>query len=209
MVKDNEYDVVVFPFKNIRLGKWMQHTGWWPDYHPRLFRKGYLKWPTNIAKAHIQPIIKGNILTLDAIEKNAILHHNVTSMQSLLSKMTRYYFLEDAGGFFEKNKMTPQTLINYYEGEFKYRYIEERGYLDGMRGFVFSKFREYAKFLEFVKWWESNRYPEIFDQEGLFKIISDDFENKNELRVFKSSKTFKAWRAYCRFKDYLKKIMRI
>src|SRR3990170_187583 len=65
IIKEDKYDVAIIPFKNIRLGKWMKHTGFWPDYHPRLFKKGFVKWQQNIKQAHVPLIIKGKILTLE------------------------------------------------------------------------------------------------------------------------------------------------
>jgi len=32
------------PRKNIIFGKWIEHTGWWPDYQLRLFKKGKGKY---------------------------------------------------------------------------------------------------------------------------------------------------------------------
>lgn len=191
IIKEDKFDVVLFPFKNIRLGKWMRHTGWWPDYHPRLFKKGYLKWAVNTKHAHLAPITKGRLLILDATEENAILHNNVTDMKSFFSKMMRYYFLEGSGDYFKDRKVTLSDLTNYCEGEFKWRFILEKGYLDGTHGFIFSKLREYAKFIEFINWWESEGYPEIFKQEELFKLTK-------EPNIPKSSKIFKLWRIFKR-----------
>jgi hypothetical protein len=56
-------------------GFWMQHTGWWPDYQLRFFKKSYVSWPKKI---HSQPIIKAGFVPnyLEAQEELAILHHN-------------------------------------------------------------------------------------------------------------------------------------
>lgn len=209
ITKNDQYDVVMLPFKNIRLGKWMKHTGFWPDYHPRLFKKGYLKWQAGTNQPHVPPtVIKGRILTLDAIEENAVVHYNIISIKQFLPKLTKYYLLEGGGDYFGKRKITPADLMNYCKGEFRYRYIEEKGYLDGMRGFVFSKFREYYKFLEFVKWWERKGYPEIFNQEQLLEL-GDMERGKEELNMFKKTKIFEIWRLYCKYRYMLKdKILR-
>lgn len=198
-VNEDKYDVIVFPFKNIRLRKWMKHTGWWPDYHPRLYKKGYLKWPM-LNQAHIMPIIKGRIFTLSAVEKNAIVHKNVNDMKTFFEKMINYYLLNKSDDYFKKRKITLANLVNYYEGEFKWRFIEEKGYLDGTHGFVFSKLREYAKFMEFINWWEKQGYPEIFDSKELLK-----FANNDEHAAFNESKIYKLWRKYHKIKETINK----
>lgn len=200
VMKEDKYDVVRLPFKNIRLGKWMEYTGFWPDYHPRFFRKGFVKWKQNIKQAHVPLIINGRVLTLEPKEKNAIIHYNVDSINHFLIKFMRYAALKNGDDFFKKNKLTVHDLINYYEGEFRWRYIEKKGYLDGMRGFVFAKFREFSKFMEFVNFWESEHYPEIFKQEDLLAVVSNK-NLPNISRNFENSKVFKLWRLYHKVKD--------
>src|SRR6266498_5902614 len=36
----SETECVNLPRKNIIFNKWIQHTGWWPDYNIRFFKKG-------------------------------------------------------------------------------------------------------------------------------------------------------------------------
>ena len=147
IIADRKHDAVKFPRKNIRFGSWMQHAGWWPDYQGRLFKKGYIKWPSGINQADIPQIIKGRVLTLEAKEENAIVHHNETNIRRYLVMLATRYTLEGSGDFFNKKDLSPVDLVNYCEGEFKWRYIDQKGYLDGMRGFISSKFREYTKFM--------------------------------------------------------------
>ena len=64
LIKDSSHDGYKFPFKNILLGKWIKYSMWWPDYHLRLFRTGYLNWP---AKVHQEPNFTGIISQLDPL----------------------------------------------------------------------------------------------------------------------------------------------
>ena len=73
--------------KNMIFSKWIKNTGWWPDYQPRLFKKGYLNWP---GKVHAQPVVKGNIHHLPRKEEFAITHHNYKSVSHFISKLNRY-----------------------------------------------------------------------------------------------------------------------
>lgn len=44
IVKENQYDFVNIPRKNLIFGKWIRHSLWWPDYNIRfLERFGYLE----------------------------------------------------------------------------------------------------------------------------------------------------------------------
>lgn len=167
IVDEDKYDVVQFPFKNFIFKKWIEHTGWWPDYHPRLFRKGFLIWPKVIA-AHQPPPVSGRILTLDPKEENAVIHYNITTVDQFLQKMFRHIGKDN---FFEKNKLTTENVMNYINGQFRWRYFDQKGYLDGTHGFVLSKLMEFYWFLHFIKYWESVGFPDFIDQEILMKNI--------------------------------------
>lgn len=202
IVKKDLYDVILAPRKCIRFKKWIKHGGHWPDSQLILFKRSFMKWPSNITQAHIQPILKGRVVTLEPNEENAILHYNIDNLQHYLSKIAWYTTLEGSGDYFEKNKVTPTNLINYYKGEFIHRYIEEQGYLDGIRGFIFAKFREYYKFIEFVNWWERAGYPEVFKQEDLMGLILEK-EELEKVEMIKGSRTYKLWEFYLRQKKRL------
>lgn len=202
ITRKNEYDVVTLPFKNIRFGKWMKHTGFWPDYHPRLFKKGCMKYPSNIRQAHVAPVISGKELILPEKEENAIVHYNAVNLEHFLAKFVKYSTQEGNTDFFKKNKITPQILTDYCEGEFKWRYIDQKGYLDGMHGFIFSKFREYFRFVEFVNWWEREGYPEIISQDEFLKVILEKQDSEKVVK-FQSSKVFRLWKIYHKQKQKL------
>lgn len=195
IVADDEYDVILAPRKCIRFKKWIKNGGHWPDPQLILFKKSFMKWPNNINQAHILPILKGRVHTLEPKEVNAFIHYNIENLKHFLSKINWYTTLEGSGEYFQKNKATPKNLISYYKGEFRYRYIEEKGYKDGMRGFIIAKFREYYKFIEFVNWWERSGYKEVFTQKELLGTIlaAEEFE---QVETFRASKIYKFWRLY-------------
>lgn len=192
VVKEDRYDVVVAPRKNIRFKKWIKHSGFWPDAQPILWRKGFMNWPKNMKQSHINPMVRGRVLRLEDKEENAFIHYNSVNLKHFLSKFSSYATEENLGKFFDQKNITFEHLINYCEGEFRYRYIDEKGYLDGMHGFVFSKFREFYRFVEFVNWWETKGYPEIFKPQDILKFISEKESMKTN--EFRDSKAYKIWR---------------
>jgi glycosyltransferase involved in cell wall biosynthesis len=178
IVDENQYDIVQFPFKNILFDKWIEHTGWWPDYHPRLIRKGYLVW-SNSALAHCPPILKGRILTLEPKEINAVIHYNIVGVDQFLQKMSRHIGKDT---FFDKNELTTTNVLNYINGQFKWRFFDQKGYLDGTHGYVLSKFMEFYWFLHFVKYWESRHYPDFIDQEILMDNMYIRYTKYNSVK---------------------------
>jgi len=164
--EENKYDCVKIPRKNIQFNKWIQHTGWWPDYQIRFFLKGRVTWKDSI---HSAPEFTDNFLMLPMVEELAIIHYNFRSIQLLVDKISNYTNHEEG---LTLNKIEKaKDFINYFEGEFKHRFATEKGFQDGMHGFMLSKFMEYYRFLEIAHLWEKNKYADITDVETLNKII--------------------------------------
>lgn len=215
IVKEDKFDAVKIPFKVIFFKKWIKHTHWWPDYHVRFFRRGHVKW---IVKIHPDIKVSGRILELEAKEKYSIVHENARDIKTWLTKIDHHTDYEDY--FFNLKKVTVSDILSRFRREFFWRYFEEKGYKDGVHGFVLSKFMEYYRFLEFAKFWEKKGYPELVNknqlreklelQWGLAADETKDFERENgilriQLNSITSSKTFKIWQAYCQIRDRIKR----
>ena len=209
LVKEGKYDGFKFPFKNILLGKWIEHSMWWPDYHIRLFRTGHLDWPTGV---HQDQNFKGTLFEVEAKEKNAFVHYNIADIREMLSMVDEYSSVEAI--FKSKKNPKPEDLIEYLDKEFKWRYFEHQGYLDGMHGFILAKFMNIYRFLEVAKYWEREGYKQMFNPVEL-KIAAeagysqdkqkDDEINrlKSDLTRIQSSKFYKLWQSFNQFKKIL------
>ena len=73
IVKEDKFEVVNIPRKNIIFNKWIKHTNWWPDRQIRFYKKGKIVWPKKI---HQYPQVKGKVIDLTAKEELAIEHLN-------------------------------------------------------------------------------------------------------------------------------------
>lgn len=215
IVKEDKFDVVKIPYKVIFFNKWIRYTHWWPDYHVRFFRKGFVKW---VVKIHPDIEVSGRILELAAKEKYSITHENARDIKTWLRKIDHHTDYEDH--FFKLKKVKLQDILGCFKREFYWRYFESKGYLDGMHGFVLSKFMEYYRFLEFVKYWEKKEFPELvtskvlkkaMEQEGGFagerirQLEEEKRSLQSQLNDITSSKTYKFWQKYCQLRDSFKK----
>lgn len=200
IILEDKYEVIQIPRKNIIFGKWIKHTFWWPDYQTRLFKKGFVSWPKGIPAPHAELIVKGSILKLPEKEKFAIIHYSHSNILHFLEIINRYTF--KAEYFENKDVIHASDIVNYYMGEFKFRYFDHKGYLDGMHGFVLSKLMEYYRFIEFIRFWERKGYPELVSSSQLIPLLPSE-DVQNELRIIKSSKFFKLWRFYNKIKSLI------
>lgn len=217
IVERGEFDAVKIPYKVIFFKKWIRHTQWWPDYHIRFFRKGYVKW---VVKIHPEIKVSGRVLVLKAEAKNAIIHENARDIKIWLEKINHHTDFEDH--FLNLKEIKAEDILGRFRREFYWRYFEGKGYLDGMHGFILSKFMEYYRFLELVKYWEKKGYKDLVNPKELQRVLEGEWgitetsikelEKRNgilssQLESITSSKAFQIWQAYCNFRDNLKKLL--
>ncbi len=156
-------DGYFIPRKNIIFGKWIEHTGWYPDPQLRLFRKDRGRF----AEKHVHEFIdvKGKIETLNS----PLTHLNYDSIDQFLNKMVRTYTVSEAENMVEKGyKYNPFDIVRMPLSEFLKRYFAEEGYKDGMHGLVLSILMAFYHLVVFVRLWEMNKYPTIESTDELF-----------------------------------------
>jgi glycosyltransferase involved in cell wall biosynthesis len=162
--KDTEVSGFLIPRKNIIFGRWIQHTGWYPDYVLRLFRKDKGKFEEK--HVHEQIKIEGKIEKLE----NPFEHLNYESISQFLNKMVKTYTVSEA-----ENLLKTGYQYNSFDiarmplSEFIKRYFAEEGFKDGMHGLVLSLLQAFYHFIVFLRLWEAHKYPDEKDIDALFK----------------------------------------
>jgi glycosyltransferase involved in cell wall biosynthesis len=77
-------DVYALPRLSRFCGRYMLHSGWWPDRVPRLFRRGSARYSDD--KVHERLVFEGPCARLHA----PLLHDTHRSLEQALAKMNRY-----------------------------------------------------------------------------------------------------------------------
>lgn len=147
-VNENKYDGFYIPRKNFFIGKWIKHSGWWPDYTLRLFKKdaGSLEE----REVHEKVIVKGSVSHL----KNPLEHYTYDSISDYLRKMGNYSTL--AAKELKKNGVTPNPLDLIFRPFFTFikMFFLRLGFMDGMHGLILAVLYSYYTFLKYAKTWE-------------------------------------------------------
>ena len=148
-IKTANYAVYFFPRKNIILGKWLKHGGWWPDYVPRLFKKSDLEnWFGDI---HESPKVNGSIGYL----KSPLLHLTAPDMSHMLTKTIKYAKIEAKLQYKANHpKVNIPKVIVAPVREFTRRYFILLGFLDGTVGLIEALFQAYHRAVVLVYLWE-------------------------------------------------------
>ena len=148
-------------------GKWTEHGGWFPDYTFRLFRKdAYLAEP---AEVHGGFTVRGARGVLDGL----LLHHTYPSIQRYLSKMNDYTSL----AVHNKLREDPAKSIGIIKivfspcSEFFRKFVSNKGYKDGMHGFVLAVLGALYTFALYAKVWEYQSRRR--DRSGLLPPITN------------------------------------
>ena len=147
-------DAYLVPRRNWFMGRWIRHSGWYPDYRqPQLFRKGKLRYKED--PVHEGYVLDGTLRTLESPIRQIPFRNLSQSIQ----KMERYSTL-GARKLREKGVhggMAKALFRGYWA--FLRHYVFHLGFLDGWPGFVIAfayfeqTFYKYAKLAEMGNAW--------------------------------------------------------
>lgn len=143
------------PRKNIIFGKWIEHTGWYPDHQLRLFRKGLGKFDSEHVHEHLKVNGKTEYL------KGHMIHENYDSVNQF-AKKTFVYTQNEAENILRSGyKFSFFDVVRFPLSEFLNRFFAREGYKDGFYGLILSMFMAFYHFLIFVHIWEIEKYKQM------------------------------------------------
>ncbi|MDO8692208.1 MAG: glycosyltransferase family 2 protein [Dehalococcoidia bacterium] len=145
-VEDPQYAGYWAPRRNIILGKWMQHTGWWPDYQLKLFRRDRGRFDED-KLVHEVPAIEGQCGYL----RNPITHYNYQRLGEFFSRQDFYSTFEARAMLQRGVRARPRNLVLQPYREFVRRYVEWQGYKDGFHGLFLSLAMAWFNFITYCK----------------------------------------------------------
>ncbi len=129
------------PRQNYIFGKWIQHTGWAPDYQPRVLKKGRARLDTT-RPVHELVIADGKQGYLET----RLVHYNYETLAQFRRKQKRYTQFEAqmmaAEGIRPRWRSYPSMPMR----EFYRRFIVLAGYRDGLHGLGLSFLMAYYAF---------------------------------------------------------------
>ena len=126
-----EHPVYRVPFKNHLGGRWLAHGGLYPDYHPRLFRRGAARYGER--EIHETLRYAGGERPGRGRLRGAILHLTYADLANYLDKVNRYTSLEADALAAEGHRVRWWHLLKPVPRFFKL-YVRKKGFLDGVPG---------------------------------------------------------------------------
>jgi (heptosyl)LPS beta-1,4-glucosyltransferase len=136
------------------LGRWILHSGWYPDYQMRLYRKAASYWDG--VAPHEVAHVRGRIETLPG----EFLHYTTQSLSEYHHRADRYTTLA-AEYLHKKGKhVRGIDLFILPVAAFIRTYLLKQGFRDGVPGLVIAIFTAYGVFLKYAKVWEKRNAKE-------------------------------------------------
>jgi glycosyltransferase involved in cell wall biosynthesis len=120
------------PRRSSFCGRFMRHSGWWPDYVTRLFRRGTARFSD--ALVHEKLIVTGAVATL----AQPILHETVTDLDQILAKINLYSTASAIMFHRRGRRASLATAVLHGGWAFVSTYFLRLGFLDGREGFLLA-----------------------------------------------------------------------
>jgi len=144
-------DAWEFPRLNSFCGRPMRHSGWYPDYVLRLFRRGTAKFDDVIV--HERVICQGRVKRLPA----PLIHYPVRKLEDALSRVDRYSTASAQAIVTAGRKVSFLTGIGHGLYSFLRTYILRAGFLDGAEGFLLAVANAEGSYYRYMKAWLAAR----------------------------------------------------
>ncbi|HCZ12690.1 MAG TPA: glycosyltransferase family 2 protein [Nitrospiraceae bacterium] len=140
------------PRKNFFLGKWIRHSGWWPDYSVRLFKKDAARLQDRAV--HEKVLVDGAAGYL----KCPMEHYTYRTISDYLKKMENYSTLAAEEILLKNPLMSPISLIAKTALSPIFTFLKmffiKQGFRDGIHGFMLAVLYSFYAFLKYAKAWE-------------------------------------------------------
>jgi glycosyltransferase involved in cell wall biosynthesis len=158
-------------------GKWIRHSGWYPSWNLRLFRRALGRYEDRALDEHV--VLQG----LSAFCKCDLIHEDLRDMEAWIAKHNRYSTLSTQvygrmlesgssgeiqprffGNSIERKRFIKEKIWTRLPGRaliyFFYLYIFRLGFLDGRHGLRFCVMRGIFEHFNTVKLWERQHYKQ-------------------------------------------------
>ena len=141
-IRNSQFAGYWIPRRNIIFGKEIRHTGWSPDYQPRILGKGRARFdPTR--EVHELVLWDGAVGYL----REPLIHYNYESLAQFRAKQIQYTRYEAQVWYAEGKRARWRGFIGQPMREFFRRYISLQGWRDGGHGLLLSALMAYYAFV--------------------------------------------------------------
>lgn len=142
----NETAAYAMPRRSSFCGRFIRHSGWWPDYVVRLCRRGKARFSDDVGP-HDRLIVDGRIGRL----REPIMHEAIIGLEQMISKMNAYSTSTARVKLDQGKRATLSTAILHGAWTFFRTYFLRLGFLDGREGFMLAVANAEGSYYRYLK----------------------------------------------------------
>ena len=155
MASANAADCYAIPRSSWYCGRFMKHSGWYPDYVDRLFKRGSAKFSDHLVHERLLPTGSSGKL------KNHFLHYSYRDFSQVLKKVDVYSSAAAQQAYKQGKKGgLGEALIHGFWAFFR-TYVLRRGFLDGKHGLALAISNAATSYYKYLKLWQLHNKKDI------------------------------------------------
>jgi glycosyltransferase involved in cell wall biosynthesis len=139
------YDAYTMPRLAQYLGRWILHSGWYPDRKVRLYHRAKARWVGDYVHETVQ--VTGTIGHLES----DLLHFTCNSLSEHLKTLDRYTTLAAEQLVAQKANIGWSKLIVDPMWTFFRTYVVQQGFRDGLEGLTIAQMASFYNFVKYAK----------------------------------------------------------
>ena len=143
--RDPDYDAFTMPRMAKYLGRWIRHSGWYPDRKVRLYDRRKCTWVGKFVHETVK--VQGKLGQLDG----NLLHFTCDSLSEHLRTMDRYTTLAAQQLLDSGEKVTVGRILMTPPWTFFQTYVVKMGFLDGLEGLAIANMAALYNFVKYAK----------------------------------------------------------
>ncbi|MGH9413568.1 MAG: glycosyltransferase family 2 protein [Terriglobales bacterium] len=133
------------------LGRWIRHSGWYPDWQTRLYRRAVTRWDGE--PPHEAPKVHGMVATISG----DLLHYTRRNLREHAAVMNDYTDRAAADRLQRGRHVSVWQLATAPAWTFLRSYVFQQGFRDGWPGIVIAYFAAHYVLLKLAKQLEAER----------------------------------------------------
>lgn len=139
------FDAYTMPRMAQYLGRWIRHSGWYPDRKVRLYHRAKARWEGDFVHESVK--VDGRVGHL----QGNLLHFTCDSLSEHLKVMDRYTTLAAEQLLANRSHVGFAKLVFDPPWTFFRTYVLQRGFLDGVEGLAIAYMAALYNFVKYAK----------------------------------------------------------
>ena len=139
------YDAYSCPRLAQYRGKWIRHSGWYPDHKVRLYDRRKARWVGDYVHESVR--VEGSLGVLEG----DLLHYTCPTFSRHIESVNRYTTLAAQEMAAQGRGVSLARLLAAPPWAFVRSYVVQRGFLDGPNGFLIASMAAFYVFAKYAK----------------------------------------------------------